>query len=126
MVRQLKLTGAYLVELPETSDARLAYAIEDYRWIASEELEYVVPNYVKSYTAVPNDQYFNLQWGLTNTGQGSYYGGEGDWPFIQGTAGCDINVQPLWDLGFTGSKDVVVAVIDSGVEYTHPDLKNNI
>ena len=125
-VKELKLTGAYLVELPEKNDVRLASAVEDYRWIASEEIEYVVPNYIMPYTAVPNDQYFNLQWGLTNNGQGSYYGGEGEWPQILGKAGCDINVQPLWDLGFTGSREVVVAIIDSGVEYTHPDLKNNI
>ncbi|MBR5024080.1 MAG: S8 family serine peptidase, partial [Victivallales bacterium] len=124
MVKQLKLTGAYLVELSEKSDSRLAYAIEDYRWIASEELEYVVPNFVKKPMAVPNDQYFNLQWGLTNTGQGST--DHTGWPFIQGTAGCDINVQPVWDAGFTGSHDVVVAVIDTGVDYNHPDLKKNI
>ena len=124
MVKQLKLTGAYLVELPEKNDGRLAMAVEDYRWIASEEIEYVVPNYMSTITAVPNDPYFNKQWGLTNTGQGTT--DDDGAPFIQGEAGHDINVQPLWDAGFTGSHDVVVAVIDTGVDYNHPDLKNNI
>ena len=65
----------------------------------------------------PNDPNFSLQWGLHNTGQ-SING-------ITGIAGIDTNAQNAW-LETTGSSDIVVAVIDSGVQLNHPDLVANI
>ena len=62
---------------------------------------------------VPNDERFMDLWGLKNTGN------EG------GVAGADIAVTHAWEQT-TGSRDVTVAVIDTGVDYNHPDLKNNI
>ncbi len=67
--------------------------------------------------AVPNDPFFGQLWGLQNTGQ-----------LIQGTlgvAGADISAVTAWDLT-TGSRASVVAVVDTGVDYTHPDLAANI
>jgi subtilisin family serine protease/putative cell wall-binding protein len=61
----------------------------------------------------PNDPLFGSQWGLKNTGQDG------------GTAGNDINVSDVWSRS-TGSKDVVVAVVDEGVNWAQPDLKNNM
>jgi len=61
----------------------------------------------------PDDTYFDLQWSLHNVGQGG------------GTTDCDIDAPEAWDLE-TGNSDVVVAVIDSGIDYTHPDLAGNI
>ena len=63
--------------------------------------------------AVPNDSQFSQQWALDNTGQNG------------GTAGCDINAAQAWNIT-TGSKSIVVAEIDSGVDYTDPDLAANI
>ena len=63
--------------------------------------------------AMPNDPKFELQFGLHNTGQAG------------GIADADIDAPEAWDIE-TGSRDVVVAVIDSGVDYTHPDLAANI
>ncbi len=63
--------------------------------------------------AVPNDPQFPQQWDLDNTGQSG------------GTAGCDIDATQAWNIT-TGSKGVVVAEIDSGVDYTDPDLAANI
>ena len=60
-----------------------------------------------------NDPYFSRLWGLHNTGQ---FGGKTD---------SDIDGPEAWGHQ-TGSKDVVVGVIDSGIDYNHPDLKNNI
>lgn len=60
-----------------------------------------------------NDELFYKQWGLFNHGQDG------------GTSGADISAMQAWATT-TGSSDVVVAVLDSGVDYTHPDLKNNI
>ncbi|MCM0604963.1 MAG: S8 family serine peptidase [Xanthomonadaceae bacterium] len=70
----------------------------------------------------PNDELFSKQWGMQNIGQvlGS------SWSKSTGTAGADINVSPLWAKGITGSQDIIVAVIDTGIDLTHPDLVGNI
>lgn len=76
-----------------------------------------MPNYIvhalQPPTRFPNDQYFNVQWGLHNMGQN---GGKID---------ADIDAPEAWSIT-TGSNNVVVAVIDSGVDYTHPDLRDNM
>lgn len=41
-------------------------------------------------------------------------------------SGCDINVFPIWENYTTGRPDVVVAVVDGGVDYTHEDLADNM
>ncbi len=66
-------------------------------------------------TALPNDKHFKMQWNLYNIGSL----GE---PFH---VGCDINVVPVWNKYTTGSENVIVAVIDTGVDIEHPDLKDN-
>jgi len=80
-------------------------------------VEYVEPNYVYRIDKTPNDPLFTKSWGLKNIGQSDVRG--------PGTVGVDVNVEKAWDLT-TGSKNVVVAVIDTGVDYTHPDLKENM
>jgi thermitase len=60
-----------------------------------------------------DDEMFFRQWGLFNNGQNG------------GAAGADISAMRAWALT-TGSDQVVVAVLDSGVDYSHPDLANNI
>jgi subtilisin family serine protease len=72
--------------------------------------------------ALPNDPLFTSQWHLLNTGQEV---GSPNFPPLYGVAGEDINVGPVWNLGYTG-EGVVVAIIDSGVQVTHPDLVANI
>ncbi len=65
---------------------------------------------------------FADQWNLVNTGQEV---GNPDLQHLYGVAGEDINVIPAWNLGVTG-QGITVAVIDSGVQITHPDLIANI
>ena len=62
---------------------------------------------------IPNDPGFNSLHGMNNTGQ------------TGGTPGVDINAPEAWD-SFTGNGNTIVAVIDTGVDYTHPDLKDNM
>jgi subtilisin family serine protease len=81
------------------------------------DVEYVEPNFVVRAISLPNDPLFPQLWGLFNTGQ-TVNGNPG-------VAGADINVTPAWDVT-TGSRANVVGVIDTGVDYTHPDLANNI
>ena len=81
----------------------------------SGQFSFVEPDYVLYATATPNDDAFTdgTLWGLHNTGQSS------------GVAGADINAEPAWDLS-VGSRQVVVAVIDSGTRITHQDLAPNM
>ncbi len=59
------------------------------------------------------DPRFSEQWGLDNSGQ------------TGGTADVDINAPEMWEK-ITGDKNIVIAVIDTGINYNHPDLKNNV
>ncbi len=65
----------------------------------------------------PNDEFYGLQYGFKNTGQ--------DIRGVTGTPGADISAEPAWDI-VTGNPDVIVAVIDGGIQYDHPDLAGNI
>jgi proprotein convertase subtilisin/kexin type 2 len=66
------------------------------------------------FTAVqsPSDPLYEYQWYLKNTGQSG------------GKQRLDLNVEKAWALGFTG-KNITTAIMDDGVDYMHPDLKNN-
>ena len=66
---------------------------------------------------IPNDPEFGKLWGLHNTGQ--VISGR------TGTVDADIDAPEAWSIT-TGSPDVIIAVIDTGVMYTHPDLAANI
>lgn len=72
--------------------------------------------------SVPTDPYLGQQWHLVNSGQQV---GNPDFQAIYGVPGEDINVAPVWNMGYTGA-GVTVAVIDSGVQLNHPDLAANI
>jgi thermitase len=68
---------------------------------------------------LPNDPDFNKTWGIKNTGQTDAAG-------QAGKVGSDINIAPLWQEGFRGSRKVLVAVVDTGIDWDHPDLKDNL
>jgi subtilisin family serine protease len=73
----------------------------------------VEPNFKVRATAIPNDTLFSYMWALRNTGQ------------TGGMANADIDAVSAWDIT-TGSDNVIIAVIDTGIDYTHPDLVSNI
>jgi subtilisin family serine protease len=78
----------------------------------ADPVEFVEPNYVLKDFRTPNDPAFGRQWGLDNTGQ------------LGGKAGADVNAVPAWDVSAGG--DVTVAVVDTGIDYNHPDLRQNM
>jgi len=71
------------------------------------------PNFIYKALTFPNDARFDEQWALNNTGQ------------TGGTAGADIEAPKAWDI-ITDACDIIVAVIDSGVDYYHEDLEYNM
>lgn len=76
-------------------------------------VEYAEPNYIVHTYLTPDDPQFSSLWGLHNTGQNG------------GTSDADIDAPEAWDIQ-TGTSQVVIAVIDTGVYYSHPDLAANI
>ncbi|NCN95681.1 MAG: S8 family serine peptidase [Bdellovibrionales bacterium] len=88
-------------------------------------VEYVEPNYiytiVGSATELPNDPALNRLWGLINDGSKT----TGDGGTVNGLPGFDINARKAWAIE-TGSKDVRIAVIDTGINYNIEDIKANI
>ena len=83
-------------------------------------VRYAQKNYVYTEAAIPNDSQFGQLWGMRNTGQ-PVHGNPG----VAGTPAADIDAPSAWDRT-TGSRNIVVAVVDSGVAYDHPDLVHNI
>jgi len=80
-------------------------------------VEYAEPDYIVRHCVTPNDPSFGQLWGLNNTGQ--TVNGDG------GSAGADINGLQAWDT-FTGDQNFIIADIDTGVNYNHPDLVANM
>src|SRR3954447_15029816 len=101
---------------PGTSVAEAVANLE-----ASPDVAYAEPNAPRSAFATTNDTDFADQWALQNTGHQKIFGSHG-WSF--GTPGDDIDVVPAWDLATEAVP--TVAVVDSGVDLEHPDLKANI
>jgi hypothetical protein len=76
-------------------------------------IEYAEPDPLRYATSVPNDPKFAMQWALHNTAQ---TGGAND---------ADVDAPEAWDVT-RGSSSIVVAVLDSGMDLTHPDLVDNL
>jgi subtilisin family serine protease len=92
-----------------------AQAIEELN--RDPRVAYAEPNFIlHAADVIPNDPLFSRLWGLHNTGQNVN--------FTTGTPDADIDAPEAWSVS-TGSPDVTVAVIDTGVDTAHPDLAPN-
>lgn len=106
-----------------TSGTNLTQAYKDLR--NDPEVEYVTPNFSFSLQATPNDLN-SRQWGLNNSGQDVIsYDYDGSELRRSGTASADIGAPQAWDIRHDAT-NTIVAVIDTGVDYNHIDLANNI
>jgi hypothetical protein len=107
------VSNLHLVKIP--AHLSVPEAIARYKGYAN--VLYAEPNFIvrkaQHVQLTPNDPNFTQLWGLHNTGQ------------TGGTPDADIDAPEAWDIT-TGSPSVVVFVIDTGVDYNHPDLNANL
>ncbi len=108
-IQKLDSINARLIEVPSGQSSTATIAdIDD-----EPAVRYAQPNFVYRIDATPDDTSYGQLWGLNNTGQSN------------GTADADIDAPEAWDIT-TGSQNIVVGVVDTGILYTHPDLAGNI
>jgi hypothetical protein len=125
LVKSLGIDHIYLLRLDESADVETLAK----QYATDPNVEAATPDWEVYPAAIPNDTYYTSHWGHNNTAQMPSY----NWstnlhngPLV-GTVGFDANAQAAWDhtQGY-GSSSVVIAIIDGGVEWTHPDLSANI
>jgi subtilisin family serine protease len=113
LARKFGLDRYYKVHVPAGTDVK-AMAADVTRF--GDIIELAEVNGIGGVLATyPTDTHFNVQYGLHNTGQ--YIQG------IKGIADSDIDAPEAWDL-HTGTADIILAMIDTGVSKSHPDLNN--
>ena len=110
VVKHHSKTGVQLVKLKAGLTTR--EAVELYK--RDPNVLYAEPNYIlHALDVFPNDPNFNHLWGLHNIAQ------------TGGNTDADIDAPEAWQIT-TGSSDVIVGVIDTGVDYNHQDLAVNM
>jgi uncharacterized repeat protein (TIGR01451 family) len=107
------LTGLRLAHVDPVETLQAAEALA-----ARSDVLYAEPNYTREPLAAPNDPFYQDLWALKNTG--SIFGNAGT--FLPGS---DIDAEHAWDIT-TGSRDVVVGIVDGGIDGNHPDLQQNM
>jgi subtilisin family serine protease len=88
------------------------------------EIRYAEPNYLYRLDGVPDDPLIFEQAGLHDTGQ-TFGDLDSIPPSFTGTYDADIDAPEAWNIS-TGSPNVTIAIADSGIDYTHPDLAPNV
>jgi subtilisin family serine protease len=106
--------GALLVKV---QPGRVLAAIQVLK--AHHEIIYAEPDFLWTLegATLPNDTYIGIQWAAQNTGQPVNH--------FSGAPGADQRTAAAWGIS-TGANSVVVATLDSGIQYSHPDLLTNI
>lgn len=99
-IANLKLNGKSVKDAMETLKNNPAVA-------------HVEPNFKWKKALTPNDPSYGDLWGMNNTGQSG------------GVVDADIDAAEAWDIT-TGSSDIVIGIIDTGVDYNHEDLADNM
>ena len=116
----VKLTSSYTFSAGDKNTLKIASLKST--TMSSEELvkklkknnsvKYAFPNFIKKASSVTKDTYSDFQWALKNTGQNN------------GTKNLDTKAEKVWDSADKSGKEKVVAIIDTGIDYEHEDLKD--
>ncbi len=99
------LRGIFKLIVPAGTD--ILTMIEDYS--AIPVIKYAEVNRIYRAIDIPNDSNFSSQWALNNTGQ------------TGGTPDADIDAVEAWDIE-QGDEEILIAIVDTGINYNHPDL----
>ncbi len=119
LAAQLGADQWFRIDLDKAADIPALVA----KYANDPNVEYAKPDYRAFPAAVPSDPLYDDHWGHNNTSQmisynwSTYYH---DGPTV-GTVGFDANAQAAWNAGY-GDSNVIIAIIDSGVDIDHPDL----
>lgn len=117
VLRRIPLLRVDVVRLPDGMSVPAAVS----RYLVDPAVEVAEPNFrLHLLQTVPNDPLFPDQWGLHNTGQ-LFPIADPPPAEVAGTLDADIDAPEAWDVTM-GSPETVIAVIDTGVDLTHPDL----
>ena len=103
-----QLFNIYKLKFSEKTDVK--EVIADFE--KNPNVNYAEPNYIAKICDIPDDPDFSNQWGLHNTGQ--YH-----------LTDADIDAPEAWDIE-TGDSTVIIGILDTGVDYGHPDLTDNV
>jgi len=108
------MPGLQLVQLPDEMNVEDGIAY----YSVKPGIKYAEPDYYRTASVIPDDPELWRQWGLLNTGQ----------VFREekpaGISGADIKAAFAWNI--SSKSDIIIAVLDSGVDYLHEDLSDNI
>ncbi len=117
-IKKMRRSNIYQLQIPKD------LTVEEMLWALERnpDVEYACPNTIVYITAVrsPNDTFFDYQYALRNTGQDIGIPGS-----PHGKNKADIKALEAWE-ETKGSKDIIIAVIDTGIDFGHPDLKNKL
>jgi len=115
-VRKIPRLEVYQLRIPQNIPVEeMVYALNQ-----NPDVEYAEPNFIARIALTPNDPLFNYQYALLNTGQEIGIPG-----LPGGKAGADVKASAAWEKT-KGSADDIIASIDSGVDFSHPDLRNKV
>jgi len=115
-IKRIPQLNVYQVRIPTgISVEEMASALRQ-----NPDVESTSPNYIVRIAATPNDTFFRYQYALNNTGQDIEAPDRSS-----GKAKADIRATAGWE-ETTGDATTIIAIIDSGIDFDHPDLKNKI
>ena len=104
----VQILGGEFIRIRSRTQSATALVKSD---VVRSLVSYVGPNHILYGSTIPNDTYFDGQWGL----------------YDPGSAQADIRAVAAWDLiGDPDASDTTVAVLDSGIRADHEDLKNSL
>ena len=108
--------GAYVLQVPVGVDAAIQALANN------PAVDFVEPNYLLTNSAIASDSYYSsgALWGMESSDTPVAYGPSGT------TNQFGSGAEQPWGLGYTGSRRIVIGVVDTGIQITHPDLAANI
>jgi len=116
-IKRIPRINVYQLQIPKN------VTVEEMLFILKQnpDVEYAEPNYKVHISVTPNDKYFRDQYSLFNSGQDIYWIPGSP----QGKERADIKATEAWEETI-GDEEILIAVIDTGVDLNHPDIKNKI